>query len=209
MDSLILLNKPMNILSQFSDDGAKRGLTHLLKAPHYRVAGRLDSDSEGLLVLTKNGKLQSHLTSPKHTTWKYYWVQVEGEITQSAIEQLGTGLLLNDGPTLPAKVEKMTPPVLWDREPPIRYRAQVPTSWLSIGLCEGRNRQIRRMTAAVGFPTLRLVRHQVGEFKLESLMPGEYRSIEIPSRFSFASTTSTKKRRSYPPNVSSPTRIRS
>jgi pseudouridine synthase len=209
MDSLILLNKPMNMLSQFSDDGAKRGLAHLLKAPHYRVAGRLDSDSEGLLVLTTNGKLQSHLTSPNQTTWKYYWVQVEGEITHSAIEQLTTGLLLNDGLTLPAKVTTITAPVLWDREPPIRYRAQVPTCWLSIGLCEGRNRQIRRMTAAVGFPTLRLVRYQVGAFKLASLMPGEYRFVEIPPSFSSATATATKKRRGYVSKVSPTARVRS
>ena len=160
-------------------------------------------------MLTKNGKLQSHLTSPNQTTWKYYWVQVEGEITHSAIEQLTTGLLLNDGLTLQAKVTTITAPVLWDREPPIRYRAQVPTSWLSIGLCEGRNRQIRRMTAAVGFPTLRLVRYQIRAFKLASLMPGEYRFVEIPPSFSSATATPTKKRRRYVAKVSPTARVRS
>ncbi len=180
MDDLILLNKPMNMLSQFTSEGDKRGLSDLLRAPEYRVAGRLDADSEGLLVLTHYGRLQAHLTSPKHHTWKYYYVQVEGLIDAAAMKALSTGVELKDGLTRPARVKCIEEPNLWERVPPVRYRAHIPTSWLEVGLQEGRNRQIRRMTAHVGFPTLRLVRHTMGPFELNNLAPGEYRRVHIP-----------------------------
>ena len=180
MDDLILLNKPMNMLSQFSSEGEKEGISKLISAQGYRIAGRLDSDSEGLLVLTSYGRLQAYLTAPKHNTWKYYYVQVEGRIDEQAVRRLQAGVQLNDGPTLPARVKVIEPPSLWQRTPPVRYRAQIPTSWLEIGLQEGRNRQIRRMTAHVGYPTLRLVRFRSGPFRLADLGPGEYVRVPIP-----------------------------
>ena len=183
MDSLILVNKPMNVLSQFSAEGQKVGLSSVLSAPGYRVAGRLDSDSEGLLILTSDGRIQARLTQPKKQVWKQYWVQVEGLPQSQALEKLRRGLLLKDGPTLPARVDIISPPPVWDRSPPIRYRANIPTTWLNIQLQEGRNRQIRRMTASVGHPTLRLVRHRVGDFELGLLQPGEYRCVAVPPIF--------------------------
>jgi len=187
MDSLILVNKPMNVLSQFSAEGQKVGLSSVLSAPGYRVAGRLDSDSEGLLILTSNGRIQARLTQPKKQVWKQYWVQVEGLPQSQALEKLRRGLLLKDGPTLPARVDIISPPPVWDRAPPIRYRANIPTTWLNIQIQEGRNRQIRRMTACVGHPTLRLVRHRVGDFELGALQPGEYRFVEVPREFTLKS----------------------
>ena len=194
MDDLILLNKPMNMLSQFSAEGQKQGISELISAPGYRVAGRLDADSEGLLVLTSYGRLQAYLTSPKSKTWKYYYVQVEGAVTEQAIRCLQTGIQLNDGPTLPARVRVIEPPELWDRSPPVRYRANIPPSWLEIGLQEGRNRQIRRMTAHVGYPTLRLVRFQSGPFRLGDLRPGEYRRLDIPADLKSFAQSSPKLR---------------
>jgi 23S rRNA pseudouridine2457 synthase len=187
MDSLILVNKPMNVLSQFSAEGQKVGLSSVLSAPGYRVAGRLDSDSEGLLILTSDGRIQARLTQPKKQVWKQYWVQVEGLPESQALERLRRGLLLKDGPTLPARVEIISPTPVWDRSPPIRYRANIPTTWLNIQIQEGRNRQIRRMTACVGHPTLRLVRHRVGDFELGLLQPGEYRVVEVPREFTLKS----------------------
>jgi 23S rRNA pseudouridine2457 synthase len=187
MDSLILVNKPMNVLSQFSAEGQKVGLSSVLSAPGYRVAGRLDSDSEGLLILTSDGRIQARLTQPKKQVWKQYWVQVEGLPESQALERLRRGLLLKDGPTLPARVEIISPPPVWDRSPPIRYRANIPTTWLNIQIQEGRNRQIRRMTACVGHPTLRLVRHRVGDFELGLLQPGEYRFVSVPREFTLKS----------------------
>lgn len=187
MDSLILVNKPMNVLSQFSAEGQKVGLSSVLSAPGYRVAGRLDSDSEGLLILTSDGRIQARLTQPKKQVWKQYWVQVEGLPQSQALEKLRRGLLLKDGPTLPARVDIISPPPVWDRSPPIRYRANIPTTWLNIQIQEGRNRQIRRMTACVGHPTLRLVRHRVGDFELGALQPGEYRFVEVPREFTLKS----------------------
>lgn len=171
----------MNVLSQFSAEGQKVGLSTVLSAPGYRVAGRLDSDSEGLLILTNDGRVQASLTEPKKKVWKQYWVQVEGLPQNQALETLRRGVLLKDGPTLPARVDIISPPAVWERSPPIRYRANIPTTWLNIQIQEGRNRQIRRMTATVGHPTLRLVRHRVGDFSLGELQPGEYRSVALPS----------------------------
>jgi 23S rRNA pseudouridine2457 synthase len=151
-----------------------------MTAPGYRVAGRLDYDSEGLLILTDDGRLQQQIANPVHKNWKNYLVQVEGEPDTTTVEQLATGVKLNDGMTRPAKARKVAQPVLWDRDPPIRVRKTVSDSWLELSIREGRNRQIRRMTANVGFPTLRLVRIAVGEWTIEGLQPGQYREMSVP-----------------------------
>ena len=179
MARLILLNKPFQVLSQFSDSEGRATLAELLSAPGYRVAGRLDYDSEGLLLLTDDGRLQQRIANPRHKLWKTYWVQVEGDITDQAIGRLSAGLELKDGPTLPARARPLSPPSLWPREPPVRSRKTVTDSWLELAIREGRNRQVRRMTAAVGFPTLRLVRVRVGDWSLDGLASGQHRSLEI------------------------------
>ena len=180
MANIILFNKPFNVLSQFTDDDGRSTLANYMTAPGYRVAGRLDYDSEGLLILTDDGRLQQQIANPVHKNWKNYLVQVEGEPDTATVEQLATGVKLNDGMTLPAKARKVAQPVLWDRDPPIRVRKTVSDSWLELSIREGRNRQIRRMTANVGFPTLRLVRIAVGEWTLEGLQPGQYREMSVP-----------------------------
>ena len=180
MANIILFNKPFNVLSQFTDDDGRPTLANYITAPGYRVAGRLDYDSEGLLILTDDGRLQQQIANPVHKNWKNYLVQVEGELNTITVEQLATGVKLNDGMTLPAKARKVAQPVLWDRDPPIRVRKTVSDSWLELSIREGRNRQIRRMTANVGFPTLRLVRIAVGEWTLEGLQPGQYREMSVP-----------------------------
>ena len=180
MANIILFNKPFNVLSQFTDDDGRPTLANYMTAPGYRVAGRLDYDSEGLLILTDDGRLQQQIANPVHKNWKNYLVQVEGEPDTATVGQLATGVKLNDGMTLPAKARKVAQPVLWDRDPPIRVRKTVSDSWLELSIREGRNRQIRRMTANVGFPTLRLVRIAVGEWTLEGLQPGQYREASVP-----------------------------
>ena len=179
MGNVILLNKPFAVLSQFTDDEGRKTVADFLSAPGFRVAGRLDYDSEGLLVLTNDGALQQRIAHPRHKHWKTYWVQVEGVINTSALEQLQAGVLLKDGLTLPARAKLIEPPALSERNPPVRVRKTVPDSWFELSICEGRNRQVRRMTAAVGFPTLRLVRMQVGEWSLSSLMPGQHKGITV------------------------------
>ena len=180
MSQVILLNKPFRMLSQFSDreagDQPRETLASLLDAPGYRVAGRLDYDSEGLLILTDNGALQQRLANPRHKQWKTYWVQVEGSVQSAACDALAKGVPLKDGLTRPARAKLIAPPDVWARQPPIRFRKEIPDSWLELSITEGRNRQIRRMTAAVGFPTLRLIRVAVGPYRLDSLQPGEYRT---------------------------------
>ena len=180
MANIILFNKPFNVLSQFTDDDGRPTLANYMTAPGYRVAGRLDYDSEGLLILTDDGRLQQKIANPVHKNWKSYLVQVEGEPDTAAVEQLARGVKLNDGMTLPAKARKVAQPALWDRDPPIRVRKTVSDSWLELSIREGRNRQIRRMTANVGFPTLRLVRITVGDWTLEGLQPGQYREMCVP-----------------------------
>lgn len=177
MPRVLILNKPFGVLTQFSDAEGRPTLKDYVDVPHVRPAGRLDFDSEGLVVLTDVGALQAHLTHPRHKLEKTYWVQVEGEPTEAAIEQLRAGITLRDGPTLPAQACRIPEPVLWPRNPPIRYRASIPTAWIELKLHEGRNRQVRRMTAAVGFPTLRLVRYAVGRWTLDGLAPGAWREI--------------------------------
>lgn len=178
---LVLFNKPYDVLSQFTDNSAppRATLADFIQIPNVYAAGRLDRDSEGLLLLTNCGSTQQKISDPKFKAPKTYWVQVEGEITDEALAALARGVTLNDGPTLPATALRMAEPAVWQRQPPVRYRAAIPTSWLSLTISEGRNRQVRRMTAAVGFPTLRLIRAQIGQWHLGDLAPGESRTIEL------------------------------
>jgi len=182
MARIVLFNKPYGILTQFTDDEGRPTLSDFIPVPGVYAAGRLDRDSEGLLVLTDDGQLQHRLTDPRHKSWKTYWVQVEGEPTDQAIDHLCRGVVLKDGPTLPAKVKRIAEPDLWPRDPPIRFRKNIPVNWLEIRIREGRNRQIRRMTAAVGHPTLRLVRMALDKWRLGDLKPGEFRVENAPAR---------------------------
>ena len=182
MNRLLLFNKPFQVLSQFTDrdqpNAPRDTLGQYLSAPGYRAAGRLDYDSEGLLILTNDGTLQDQIANPKNKAWKTYWVQVEGEATMAMCAALKRGVKLKDGMTRPARCKLLQIPTIWERNPPIRYRASVPDSWIELSICEGRNRQVRRMTAAVGFPTLRLIRRSIGPYSLADLAPGEYMYVE-------------------------------
>jgi 23S rRNA pseudouridine2457 synthase len=176
MPRVLLLNKPFGVICQFSPSGKHPTLKDYVAVPAVYPAGRLDTDSEGLVVLTDHGPLQATLSDPHHKVEKGYWVQVEGTPTEEALERLRAGVELQDGPTRPATVRLIAEPcALWERIPPIRVRKAIPTAWLELGLREGRNRQVRRMTAKVGLPTLRLVRFRVGPWSLEELAPGEWR----------------------------------
>ncbi len=179
MSQIILFNKPFGVLSQFTAADGHTGLAEHIHQKGFYPTGRLDHDSEGLLLLTDDGQLQARISNPKHKLPKVYWAQVEGEITTDAIQQLEKGVELNDGLTLPAKAKAIPEPQLWQRQPPVRERKSIPTSWLQLTIVEGRNRQVRRMTAAVGFPTLRLIRQQTGTWSLDNLQPGELRTETV------------------------------
>jgi len=184
MAKVILFNKPFNVLSQFTDKGTeaseRKTLSEFIDMPGVYAAGRLDKDSEGLLVLTNDGVLQQEISNPKHKWPKTYVVQVEGTPTQDDIKVLESGVTLKDGKTKPAEAEIIVKPEgLWDRLPPIRYRKSIPDSWLMITITEGRNRQVRRMTAAIGFPTLRLIRYSIGNFTIDDIPNGQWKQLDI------------------------------
>ncbi len=180
MSKIILFNKPFGVLCQFTDAGnagsPRPTLSNFIEVPGVYAAGRLDRDSEGLLVLTDDGKLQHRISDPKHQTPKSYWAQVEGVPSEDSLQALRTGVMLKDGKTAPANVRPIPEPEnLWPRDPPVRFRKSVPDTWLEIVITEGRNRQVRRMTAAVGHPTLRLIRNRIGNWKLDDLASGKWR----------------------------------
>jgi 23S rRNA pseudouridine2457 synthase len=175
---LIALNKPYGVLCQFTDEHGRPTLAGFVKQKDVYAAGRLDQDSEGLLLLTDDGRLAHRLTDPRHKQAKTYLAQLDGSIDEAALQALSRGISLSDGPTLPAEAKRIDEPAwLWPRDPPVRFRKAIPTSWISLTLREGRNRQVRRMTATVGFPTLRLIRVQIGEHALDGLAPGETRRL--------------------------------
>ena len=183
MSKLVLFNKPFDVLCQFSDSEGRSTLKDYINIPDVYAAGRLDRDSEGLLLLTDDGKLQHHISDPKFKQPKTYWVQLEGEITDEALVKLRRGVELKDGKTRPAQAKRMPEPEeLWPRTPPIRERKNIPTSWLQLVITEGRNRQVRRMTAAVGFPTLRLIRYKIGRWSLQDIKPGQHQCIDLPGQ---------------------------
>lgn len=181
MAVLVLLNKPYGALCQFRPVAGERTLAELIDLPGVHPAGRLDKDSEGLLLLTDDGLLQQRIANPRHKLWKRYLVQVEGTPDEDALEALRRGVELKDGPTRPARARRIPEPDLWPREPPIRHRLSVPTAWIEVAIREGRNRQVRRMTAAVGLPTLRLVRTAVGDWRLRGLKPSEWTLLRVPT----------------------------
>ncbi len=183
MARLIVFNKPFGVLPQFTDVGTagspRPTLSDYVDVPGVYPAGRLDMDSEGLMLLTDDGRLQARIAEPKFKMPKTYLVQVEGDVAEDALAALRNGVRLKDGMTLPAEAERVDAPELWPRDPPIRVRLSVPDCWLRLTICEGRNRQVRRMTAAVGHPTLRLVRWSIGEWSVDGLGLGEWRELEV------------------------------
>ncbi|GGY05365.1 ribosomal large subunit pseudouridine synthase E [Litchfieldella qijiaojingensis] len=183
MSSLYLLHKPYHMLSQFTDSDGRATLADIIEVPGIYPAGRLDYDSEGLLLLSDDGELIHRIAHPRHKQPKTYWVQVEGEPGDDALNALRQGVMLNDGPTRPAQVRRLTAPRVAERQPPVRHRQHQPTAWLELTISEGRNRQVRRMTAHVGHPTLRLIRVAIGPWRLDGLAPGQWRreTLHAPS----------------------------
>lgn len=180
MARVVLLNKPYGVLSQFTGPPGVPTLSAFIDVPGVYPAGRLDADSEGLLVLTDDGALQARIADPRQKSWKSYWVQVEGIPGEEALEILRNGVHYSDVVTAPARAKAIPEPeALWPRDPPVRFRKAIPTAWIDLEIREGRNRQVRKMTAATGFPTLRLIRHRVGPWDLGNLAPGEYRVLDI------------------------------
>lgn len=179
MPQIVLFNKPYGVLTQFRSEVGQVTLAKYLPIPDIYPAGRLDKDSEGLLLLTDDGQLQHRIAHPQHKSEKVYWVQVEGIPDNKTLQRLAEGVALKDGMTRPAKAKLMADPDIWPRDPPIRYRASIPTHWLELTITEGRNRQVRRMTAAVGFPTLRLVRYRIGQWTLDDIDPGEWKVVTV------------------------------
>lgn len=180
MSRVLLFNKPYGVICQFSRDGLHPTLADYIALPDFYPAGRLDTDSEGLLLLTDDGKLQHRITDPKHKLTKTYWVQVEGLPDEAALQRLRSGVKLGDFTTLPASASLMDEPDgLWPRTPPIRFRKEIPATWIRLSIREGKNRQVRRMTAAVGFPTLRLIRYSIGDWTLDGIAPGKWSSLNV------------------------------
>ena len=179
MPQIMLFNKPFSILSQFTSEPPHRTLAEYITRKGFYAAGRLDKDSEGLLILTNDGKLQQKISNPKYGKFKTYLAQVEGDLSEGALAALRQGVDLKDGPCRPAEARRIAEPILWDRDPPIRERQQIPTSWLELSISEDRNRQVRRMTAATGSPTLRLIRIKIGQWELGDLQPGESNIIDF------------------------------